>query len=113
MPDVPDVAAVMPGDPQMARLFRMPDNAQTMAQAFQRRGYATWAVGKWHMIPMDELGEEAGRANWPLQRGCDYFYGFPSGWTVKYRPVQFATTDYVNRYFPQDYHLSAYLAKDR
>src|SRR3546814_12776975 len=77
MPDVPDVAAVMPGDPQMARLFRMPDNAQTMAQALQRRGYATWAVGKWHMNPMDQLGEEAGRANWPLQRGLGDFYWLP------------------------------------
>ena len=47
MPDVPDVAAVTPDDPQMARLFRLPGNAQTMAQALQRRGYATWAIGKW------------------------------------------------------------------
>ncbi|MBB5705445.1 arylsulfatase [Sphingopyxis panaciterrulae] len=110
MPDVPDVAAVMPGDPQMARLFRMPDNAQTMAQALQRRGYATWAVGKWHMIPMDELGEEAGRDNWPLQRGFDYFYGFPRGWTDQYRPELVENNAYVHRDFPQDYHLSVDLA---
>src|SRR3546814_4694602 len=106
MPDVPDVAAVMPGDPQMARLFRMPDNAQTMAQALQRRGYATWAVGKWHMIPMDELGEEAGRDNWPLQRGFDYFYGFPRGWTDQYRPELVENNAYVHRDFPQAYNLS-------
>ncbi len=110
MPDVPDVAAVMPGDPQMARLFRMPGNAQTMAQVLQGRGYATWAVGKWHMIPMDELGEGTGRDNWPLQRGFDYFYGFPRGWTDQYRPELVENNAYIKRDFPAGYHLSADLA---
>ncbi|WP_257544279.1 arylsulfatase [Sphingopyxis sp. DBS4] len=110
MPDVPDVAAVLPGDPQMARLFRMPGNAQTMAQALQGRGYATWAVGKWHMIPMDELGEGTGRDNWPLQRGFDYFYGFPRGWTDQYRPELVENNAYIKRDFPAGYHLSVDLA---
>ncbi|HWW59406.1 MAG TPA: arylsulfatase [Sphingopyxis sp.] len=110
MPDVPDVAAVMRGDPQMARLFRMPDNAQTMAQVLQGKGYATWAVGKWHMIPMDELGVDAGRDNWPLQRGFDYFYGFPRGWTDQYRPDLVENNGYLKRDFPEDYHLSVDLA---
>jgi arylsulfatase A-like enzyme len=110
MPDVPDVAAVTPNDPQMARLFRMPGNAQTMAQVLQGRGYATWAVGKWHMIPMDELGVDAGRDNWPLQRGFDYFYGFPRGWTDQYRPELVENNSYIERAFPADYHLSVDLA---
>lgn len=110
MPDVPDVAAVLPGDPQMARLFRMPRNAQTMAQALKGRGYATWAVGKWHMIPMDELGKDAGRDNWPLQRGFEYFYGFPRGWTDQYRPDLVENNGYLEREFSDDYHLSVDLA---
>ena len=106
MPDVPDVAAVLGKDPDMARLFRIPGNAQTMAQVLQKQGYATWAVGKWHMIPMDELGANAGRDNWPLQRGFDYFYGFPRGWTDQYRPELVENDGYLERDFPADYHLS-------
>ena len=106
MPDVPDVAAVLGKDPDMARLFRIPGNAQTMAQVLQKQGYATWAVGKWHMIPMDELGANAGRDNWPLQRGFDYFYGFPRGWTDQYRPELVENDGYLKRDFPADYHLS-------
>ena len=67
--------------PQHCRLFRVPGNAQNMAKVpAEKQGYATWAVGKWHLIPMDELGPDAGREHWPLQRGFDYFYGFPRGW---------------------------------
>lgn len=110
MPDVPDVAAVLGKDPAMARLFRVPGNAQTMAQVLQKQGYATWAVGKWHMIPMDELGPNAGRDNWPLQRGFDYFYGFPRGWTDQYRPELVENDLYLKREFPADYHLSVDLA---
>ncbi|MES2057331.1 MAG: arylsulfatase [Pseudomonadota bacterium] len=110
MPDVPDVAAVLAKDPDMARLFRIPGNAQTMAQVLQRQGYATWAIGKWHMIPMDELGAHAGREHWPLQRGFDYFYGFPRGWTDQYRPELVENNDYLKRDFPASYHLSVDLA---
>lgn len=110
MPDVPDVAAVTPNDPAMAQLFRLPGNAQTMAQVLQRRGYATWAVGKWHLIPMAELGRDAPRTNWPRQRGFDYFYGFPRGWTDQYRPELVENDHYLTPNFPEGYHLSADLA---
>ena len=110
MPDVPDVAAVLSKDPDIARLFRVPGNAQSMAQVLQRQGYATWAVGKWHMIPMNELGPDTGRDHWPLQRGFDYFYGFPRGWTDQYRPELVENNGYLKREFPADYHLSVDLA---
>ncbi|MFT2598130.1 sulfatase-like hydrolase/transferase, partial [Escherichia coli] len=51
MPDVPDVAGVMRDDPEAQLLYRMPQNAQTVAQALRDGGYATWAIGKWHLIP--------------------------------------------------------------
>lgn len=110
MSDVPDVAAVTPNDPDMARRFYMPGNAQTMAQALQRRAYATWAVGKWHLIPMAELGVGTPRTTWPRQRGFDYFYGFPRGWTDQYRPEIVENDVYLKRDFPEGYHLSADLA---
>ncbi|HWU03021.1 MAG TPA: sulfatase-like hydrolase/transferase, partial [Novosphingobium sp.] len=110
MPDVPDLTGVMRGDPRMEAMFRLPDNAQTLPQALKRAGYATWAVGKWHLIPMGELGEGAPRDHWPRQRGFDYFYGFPRGWTDQYRPEIVENDAYVHRDFPAGYHLSADLA---
>ncbi|WP_343616760.1 arylsulfatase [Novosphingobium sp.] len=110
MPDVPDLTGVMGKDPMAAQLFRMPANAQTMAQALKRHGYATWAVGKWHLIPMAELGQGTPRDHWPLQRGFDSFYGFPRGWTDQYRPEIVQGNDYVKRDFAEGYHLSVDLA---
>ncbi len=47
------------------------DGATTIADVFQRSGYATYLVGKWHLgsSPSDH----------PNQRGFDHFYGFLGG----------------------------------
>ena len=106
MPDVPDVAAVMPSAfPKDA--FDVPKNAQNMAQALRAAGYANWLVGKWHLIPMSQLGETAGRESWPLQRGFDYFYGFARGWTDQYKPDLVENNGYIHPTLPADYHLSS------
>jgi len=106
MPDVPDVAAVMPtAFPKDA--FDVPKNAQNMAQALKGAGYATWLVGKWHLIPMNQLGEGAARDAWPLQRGFDYFYGFARGWTDQYKPDLVENNGYIHPALPADYHLSS------
>ena len=106
MPDVPDVAAVMPSAfPKDA--FDVPKNAQNMAQALKGAGYANWLVGKWHLIPMSQLGETAGRESWPLQRGFDYFYGFARGWTDQYKPDLVENNGYIHPTLPADYHLSS------
>ena len=65
----------------------MPDNAETVAQALQRHGYSTWAIGKWHLAPQWEDGSRGNNADFPLQRGFDYFYGYRDGWTDQYRPI--------------------------
>lgn len=105
MADVPDVAAVMPSAfPKDA--FDVPKNAQNMAEALKAAGYATWLVGKWHLIPMSQLGEGASRESWPLQRGFDYFYGFARGWTDQYKPDLVENNGYIRPTLPADYHLS-------
>lgn len=65
----------------------MPDNAETLAQALKKNGYATWAIGKWHLAPQFEDGAKDNNADFPLQRGFDYFYGYRDGWTDQYRPI--------------------------
>jgi arylsulfatase len=49
-------------------------------------GYATYAVGKWHLTPEDECHAAASRARWPLGRGFERFYGFMSGETHQFVP---------------------------
>ncbi len=109
MPDVPDIAPMLPEE-DAARLFRLPENAWNMAQVLQRDGYATWAIGKWHLSPLSELGKNAPRTTWPLQRGFEYFYGFPRGWTDQYRPELVENNSYIEPELPEGYHLSVDLA---
>jgi arylsulfatase len=92
MPEsVQHLLAVDPGwrDPKDQSPERgwMPRNAETIAQALKLDGYSTWAVGKWHLAPAWEDGSKGNNADFPLQRGFDYFYGYRDGWTDQYRPI--------------------------
>ncbi|PQJ68659.1 sulfatase-like hydrolase/transferase [Polaribacter butkevichii] len=55
------------------------DNVTTIANVFQKNGYNTYALGKWH------LGEDV--SDHPNQRGFDDFYGFISG-SRSYFPIK-------------------------
>jgi arylsulfatase len=50
-------------------------NAVTMAEVLKPAGYATYAVGKWHVTPGQNAEKLAQKHNWPLQRGFERFYG--------------------------------------
>lgn len=49
----------------------------TMAEVLRPAGYATYAVGKWHVTKAAR--PEGPRDNWPLSRGFDRFYGTITG----------------------------------
>ena len=49
-------------------------------------GYATYAVGKWHLSPATEMATGSRRDTWPLGRGFERYYGFMGGETDQYRP---------------------------
>jgi arylsulfatase len=51
----------------------------TMAEALRPAGYATYAVGKWHVTKKVNPKSEADKHNWPLQRGFERFYGTITG----------------------------------
>lgn len=107
MPDVPDAAAGPNAASWPAGSFHLPANVQTTAQVLKDAGYATWLVGKWHLIPMEQLAEGASRENWPRRRGFEYFYGFARGWTDQYRPTLVENDGYISPTLPGGYHLSA------
>lgn len=64
----------------------IPADIRMLPSALRDAGYATLAVGKWHLAPLYEQDGKGSLASWPLQRGFDYFYGFLNGWTDQFQP---------------------------
>lgn len=58
----------------------------TVAEVLRDQGYATFAVGKWHLAPMEECSAAGPFDQWPLGRGFDRFYGFLDGETDQFHP---------------------------
>ncbi|MEO9180639.1 MAG: arylsulfatase, partial [Acidimicrobiales bacterium] len=47
-------------------------------------GYTTFAVGKWHLVSMENSSSAGPFDQWPLQRGFDRYYGFLDGETDQF-----------------------------
>jgi len=62
------------------------NHATTMAEVLRDEGYATFAVGKWHLCPMENASAAGPYDQWPCQRGFDRFYGFLEGETDQFSP---------------------------
>ena len=84
-----------------------------LSEILRANGYATFAVGKWHLSPEDEANTGASRATWPLGRGFDRWYGFHGGETHQFAPALFHDNHAVRPpATPEEgYHLSADLAE--
>jgi arylsulfatase A-like enzyme len=61
-------------------------NSVTIAEALRPAGYATYAVGKWHVTPGQSPARLVQTHNWPLQRGFDRYYGTIHGAGSFYDP---------------------------
>src|SRR5512135_556707 len=57
-----------------------------LSEILVRRGYAAYALGKWHLTPDEETNMAARKDRWPLGRGFERFYGFLGGETHQYYP---------------------------
>ena len=57
-----------------------------LSEILRQQGYATFAVGKWHLTPATEMAAGSPRDKWPLGRGFDRYYGFMGGETDQYHP---------------------------
>ncbi len=102
-------------------------NCLTIAQVLHEAGYATYAVGKWHVTRY--TAPDGQKHNWPLQRGFDRYYGtlqgagsyFDPGTLARdntmispfadpeYRPQQFYYTDAISDHaihFIDEHHKS-------
>jgi arylsulfatase len=83
-----------------------------LAQVLRERGYNTFWVGKNHNVPSEAWAMGGSKAEWPIARGFDRFYGFLGGETNQWYPDLVEDNHYVEQpYLPEDgYHLSKDLA---
>jgi arylsulfatase A-like enzyme len=83
-----------------------------LSEVLRAAGYATYAVGKWHLTPEDETNMAASRATWPLARGFDRWYGFHGGETHQFVPALYHDNHSIHPPLDRDdYHLSDDLAE--
>jgi arylsulfatase A-like enzyme len=93
---------------------RIPDEAGTLAQILRAEGYATFAVGKWHLTPRDERSPSGPFGSWPLGKGFEHYYGFLGGDANHWAPELVRGNTYVDppRTPDEGYHLSEDLADE-
>ena len=83
-----------------------------LSEILRAAGYASYAVGKWHLSPEDETNMAASRATWPLARGFDRWYGFHGGETHQFVPALYHDNHSVRppAAMQDGYHLTEDLA---
>jgi arylsulfatase len=83
-----------------------------LSEILRAAGYASYAIGKWHLSPEDETSMAASRGTWPLARGFDRWYGFHGGETSQFVPALYHDNHSVPppRSIEDGYHLTEDLA---
>ena len=91
---------------------RIPAETALLSEVLAERGWSTYAVGKWHLAPLEESNLAATRRHWPCSRGFDRFYGFMGGETDQWYPELVYDNHPVDPPATpeQGYHLSKDLA---
>ncbi|MFI6154483.1 arylsulfatase [Kitasatospora sp. NPDC051170] len=80
----------------------------TLAELLHDAGYATYAVGKWHLTRDSASNAADDRSNWPLQKGFDQYYGVLEGLTSLFHPHQLVRDNSpldIDE-FPDDYYYT-------
>jgi arylsulfatase len=91
---------------------RIPAQCATVGQVLQDNGYSTFWLGKNHNVPEQDIASGANRAEWPLQKGFDRYYGFLGGETNQWFPDLTEDNRFTEPAYGPDkgYHLSRDLA---
>jgi arylsulfatase len=74
----------IPGSPNS--IGHISENYGTIAEILKSYGYATFAVGKWHLSRISDRTQSGPYDQWPLGRGFDKYYGFLHGMMDQYNP---------------------------
>jgi len=91
---------------------RIPAESALVSEVLGERGWSTYAVGKWHLAPLEDCHAAGSRRYWPLGRGFDRFYGFLDGMTDQWYPSLVRDNELIDPPATpeQGYHLSRDLA---
>jgi len=65
---------------------RIPFENALLPEVLSERGYNTFALGKWHLLPEEEASMAASKRHWPVSRGFSRYYGFLGGETDQWYP---------------------------
>ncbi|GAA4395871.1 arylsulfatase [Tsukamurella soli] len=100
------VANSDPGFPGLR--LELADDVLTLPEILRANGYATYAVGKWHLVRDADMGPGRTRDSWPLQRGFDSYYGSLEGLNSFYYPNQLIADNSVVdiEQYPDDYYVT-------
>lgn len=100
------VANADPGYPGLR--LELADDVQTLPEILRGAGYATYAVGKWHLVRDANLTPGRSRDSWPTQRGFDRYYGSLEGLNSFYYPNQLISDNSVVDVdeYPEGYYLT-------
>lgn len=91
---------------------RIPFENALISEVLVERGYNTYALGKWHLLPEEEANLASSKRHWPLGRGFERYYGFLGGESDQWYPDLIYDNHPIEQpYSPKDgYHLSKDLA---
>jgi arylsulfatase A-like enzyme len=81
-------------------------HAATLPEVLRSAGYATLAVGKWHLTPPEETNATGPFDGWPLGRGFERFYGFLDSMTDQWAPDLYQDNHRLDLQPHDSYHLS-------
>ena len=88
------------------QLGHISNHAATVAEVLGDEGYGTFAIGKWHLAPMEQASAAGPFDQWPTQRGFDRYYGFMDGAMNQWEPFLTEDNHHVATPDDPDYHLS-------
>ncbi len=57
-----------------------------LSEILHEHGYNSYAIGKWHLTPADQISAAGPYDRWPSGRGFERYYGFLGGETHQYYP---------------------------
>ncbi|MBF6327092.1 arylsulfatase [Nocardia transvalensis] len=100
------VANADPGYPGLR--LELADDVLALPEILRDNGYATYAVGKWHLVRDATMNPAAPRDSWPTRRGFDRYYGSLEGFNSYYHPNQIVSDGSVVdvEQYPEGYYVT-------
>jgi arylsulfatase A-like enzyme len=85
---------------------RLTKDSAFISEVLVNAGWSTWAIGKWHLAPNEEMDAAAPRKRWPLGRGFERYYGFIGAETNQWEPDLVIDNHHVETPRREGYHLT-------